>query len=199
MALMKCSYVHIDDVDNGRLSFPQPKVHGEVRNCVLPKAVLISSVHKSFKNYIDNIRPKVESQYSGDFLYLQEDGKPFTIRHLGHRLSETGKMVVDYYHPYMARHWCVIAKLIQSKIRSGGIKGTFDYFAVNRWIGHKTIQTTMIYGGPAMDYYEIYPFDWYNHALNHFNGGKCDFPNRLQKSRLLGKVSPENRYGPEEI
>ena len=45
------------------------------------------------KNWIYHWRPKVENQYSGDALYLQPSGKPFTVRFLGKKLSET-KLIV---------------------------------------------------------------------------------------------------------
>ena len=38
------------------------------------------------KNWIDTWRPKVENQYSGDALYLQHDGKPFTAQLLIERV-----------------------------------------------------------------------------------------------------------------
>lgn len=195
MAIMKIDNVKIDQKGNGTLSIVQPKRHNSVRRIVLPKSVLSSSVHKSYKNYIDNVRPKVANQYSKDYLYLKEDGKPYTVRYLGHRLSETGKMVYPSYHPYMARHWCCIAKLIETKVKTGH----FDYYYVNRWIGHKSIETTMEYVAPAGEYYDIYPYDWFNHALRPHKVGKRDFPNRLKKQGLLGKVSPVEIDGLGEI
>lgn len=195
LAIMKLDDVNIDYEGNGTLSIVQPKRHGTIRKITLPKAILSSSVHKSFKNYIDNIRSKVVNQFSNDFLYLQEDGKPFTIEHLGNKLSETGKMIYSDYHPYMARHWCAIAKLIETKVNTG----SFDYFFVNRWMGHKGIQTTMDYVAPASDYYYIYPCNWYSHALKSYKIGKHDFPNRLKNRALLGNVSPVNVNGLVEI
>ena len=89
-----------------------------VRTLILEKALMNSKVHKSFKNWIDHWRPKVENQYSNDALYLQPSGKPFTIRHLGHKLSKHGKKIWKYYQPYDMRHWCAVAKLIKTKIES---------------------------------------------------------------------------------
>ena len=196
MAIMKTSNVAIDFEGNGTLSIVQPKRHGAIRKIVLSKSVLSSSVHKSFKNYIDNIRPKAESQYSKDFLYIQEDGKPFTIEHLGNKLSETGKMIYPSYHPYMPRHWCCIAKLIETKTETGH----FDYFVVNGWMGHKGIQTTMDYVAPAGEYYRQYPHDWFGHALKSYDRiGKRDFPNTIRNKLLLGKVSPVKPDGLVEI
>jgi len=195
IAIMKVDNVQIDKQGNGYISITQPKRHGAVRKVILPKSILSSRVNKSFKNYIDNIRPKVENQYSKDYLYLQENGKPFTIRHLGHCLSKTGKMIYPDYHPYMARHWCSIAKLTQTKVESG----YFDYYYVNRWMGHKDINTTMQYVAPASDYYNVYPKNWYNHALKQYHGGKRDFPNRRENRLLLGKLSPVKSSGLEEV
>jgi hypothetical protein len=195
MAIMKVDNIKIDQEGNGTLSIVQPKRHGTIRKITLQKSILSSMVHKSFKNYIDNIRSKVVNQCSKDFLYLQEDGKPFTTEHLGNKLSYTGKMIYPGYHPYMPRHWCCIAKLIETKVDTG----YFDYYSVNRWMGHKGIQTTMDYVAPAGEYYSVYPHNWYSHALKPCKVGKRDFPNRTKFRALLGKVSPERHDGLVEI
>ena len=197
LAIMQCSHVHIDERGNGVLSYPQPKRHGKLRTIALSKAILSSKVHKSLKNYIDNIRPKITSQYSKDYLFINpRHGKPYTARNLGKDMRTTGKKVYSEYTPYDGRHWCAIARLIKSKVETGG----FDYYAINRFMGHKNIQTTMNYVGPAQLYYEQYPHDWYSHALKHIEyGGKPDFPNKTHKSIMLGKNTPVKGSGLVEI
>lgn len=196
LTIMKCSHVNVDGRDNGFLSYPQPKRHGKIRTINPCKAVLSSSHHKSLKNYIDNIRPRIITQFSKDYLYVNPiDGRPFTPANLGKYMRITGKMVYSSYKPYDGRHWCAIAYLIKTKIETGH----FDYYAVNRFMGHTNIQTTMNYVGPAMNYYDQYPHDWYGHALKSYKIGKRDFPNKTRFLGLLGKVSPEKSNGLVEI
>jgi len=79
------------------------------------------------------------------------------------------------------------------------VKVFIQYKRVNQWIGHKNIQTTMDYGSPAVEYFDLYPQNWYNHALKQSYGGKHDFPNRQQNRALLGKITPVEVSGPVEI
>lgn len=115
--------------------------------------------------------------------------------HLGHKLSVTRKMVYSGFPPYMAKPWCAIAKLIESKI----LTGHFNYYDVNRFAGHKNIQTTIDYVDPAKQYFRANTVNWYSHALKHRNEGKHDFPNRRENRGLLGKVSSVTDYGLGEI
>jgi len=195
LAILKTDNVKVDFEGNGTLCLVQPKRHGEKRIITMNKSVLSSYNYKSFKNYIDRIRPKVENQYSKDYLYLQESGKPFKVAHLGKCMSQTGKMVWEGFHPYVGRHWCSIANLIETKIQNNN----YDYFFVNRWMGHQSIQTTMDYVAPAIEYYNAYQNSWIGHALKHSNGGKRDFPNRTKNRGLLGKTLSLKLDGLEEI
>jgi len=196
LTIMQTSHIHIDERDNGILSYPQPKRHNKIRTIPLCKAILTSSIHKSLKNYLDNVRPKIITQYSKDYLYINpNDGKPFTPANLGKYMGITGKMIYPEYTPYDGRHWCAIARLIKTKVETG----YFDYYTVNRFMGHTNIQTTMNYVGPANNYYEQYPYDWYGHALKSYKIGKRDFPNTIKKRGLLGKLSPVDSDGLVEI
>ena len=69
------------------------------------KAVLSSLHYKSPKNYIDNWRPKVENDKSGDALFLQPNGRRITDKYFRSRLSLAGKKIVgDFFHCYLMRH-----------------------------------------------------------------------------------------------
>jgi len=203
LAHMKLDYVRIDNEGNGTISIYQQKRHGKIRIVVPPKSVLSSSVHKSFKMWIDKHRPKVANQYSENYLYLQPSGKPFKTEHLGIKLRQTGQQIYPEYHPYIARHWNAVAMLIESKINTG----KFDVYSVRNWMDHENIKTTMGYVRYAEQYYQAYKHSWINHALkrhkNQNGGGQHDgtpdFPNRTPFSALSGKVSPVGRYGPARI
>lgn len=138
------------------LTITERKKHDNQRTIIPEKAIITSRVHKSLKNWIDKWRPKVENQYSGDDLYLQPTGRPFTIRYLGKKLSENGKKVWRYFSPYDMRHWCAVARLIQTKVETG----TFDVYTVRNWLGHEKITTTQSYIRYAEQYYRQLPEDW---------------------------------------
>jgi len=197
LANMKVSNVEIDERGNGIIKIVQQKRHGKLRIISPRKEVLSSHKYKSFKNWIDHWRPKVENQYSGDYLYLKPDGRPFTPANLGKLLRETGKKIYPKYHPYVGRHWNAVAMLIETKISDGN----FDIYKVNRWMDHANIQTTMGYVRYAEMYYEAYPYSWFEHSLKHTKKissveDRVDeeiFPEYCQKMAHSGKLSPVER------
>ncbi|MCX6670739.1 MAG: hypothetical protein NTX92_02310, partial [Euryarchaeota archaeon] len=65
-----------------------------------------------------------------DYLYLQPSRKPFTSAYLGKQLRETGQQVYEHYTPYISRHWCAVARLIQTKIKTGH----YDCYVVKNWL-----------------------------------------------------------------
>lgn len=155
----------VDDIifEDGHayLTITETKKHDSQRTVVPEKAIMTSKVHKSMKNWIDKWRPKVENQYSGDSLYLQPNGKPFTVRYLGKKLSKHGKKVWKYFSPYDMRHWCAVARLIKTKVETGN----FDVYTVRNFLGHETISSTQKYIRNAEQYYRQLPEDWISLVL----------------------------------
>jgi len=191
---MTINDVNIDENGKGTLLITETKKRKSKRTIIPDKTVLSAPTYKSFKNWIDHWRPKVENQYSGDALYLQPNGKPFTVRYLGKKLSEKGKEVWEPYQPYISRHWCAIALLIRTKIETK----YWDIRRVQLFLGHDKPQTTDNYIQFAEDYYRQEPIDWLNHALRQTNstsGGKCEKIKRLGFSALLDDFSPVEEYG----
>ena len=152
--------VIIDD-GHGEIIITERKKHNSQRTLIPEKAILTSRVHKSFKNWLDIWRPKVENQYSGDALYLRPDGKPITIQYIGQKLSKHGKKVWKHFSPYDMRHWCAVARLIQTKVKIGN----FDVYTVRNWLGHEKIATTQNYIRYAEQYYRQLPEDWISLVL----------------------------------
>jgi len=193
----------IIEADKGSIVIDETKKYGSLRTLIPEKAVMTSKVHKSFKNWIDHWRPKVENQYSGNALYLWPSGRPVTTRKLGQVLSEYGKKIWKYFTPYDMRHWCTIARLIKTKVETG----SYDTYSVKNWLGHDTITSTEGYIRYAEQYYRQFPVDWIARALKSQNGrGKHEHVinvaqkiNRTQFSGLLIGFSPVNRYGPAEV
>lgn len=159
--MMTINDINIDDRGRGSIIITEPKKRKSERTIVPDKTVLSAPTYKSFRNWIDHWRPKVENQHSGDALYLQPNGKPFTVRYLGKKLSEKGKLVWSSYQPYVSRHWSAVALLIRTKIESKH----WDIRRVQRHLGHERPQTTENYIRFAEEYYRQEPNDWFNHAL----------------------------------
>jgi len=116
---LKVSDVKFESKKRGYITITETKKHKSQRTLIPEKAILYSKVHKSLRNWIKCWRPKVANQLSGDALFLQPDGRPFTVRHLGHKLSMHGKKVWKDFQPYDMRHWNAIAHLIEQKINTG--------------------------------------------------------------------------------
>jgi len=181
----------------------EPKKRNNTRALFnIETSLLTSRVHKSFKNWVDHWRPKVENQYSQDSLYLWPSGKPMTVRTLGHMLSVYGKKIWPEFRPYDMRHWCAVARLIKTKVETKN----FDVFYVQKWLGHEQITTTNTYISQASNYYNVMPVDWISLALkpsqiNANMAGKRDMEkiNRTQNPGLLTEFSPREPNGPAEI
>jgi len=191
------------DGDKGYIVITETKKHRSQRTLIPERAIMISKVHKSFKNWLDHWRPKVENQYSGDALYLWPNGKPVTVRKLGQKLSKHGKEIWQYFQPYDMRHWCAVARLIKTKVETGN----FDTYTVKNWLGHERITTTENYIRYAEQYYNQLPEDWIALALKPKKGvGKRGIKklikektNRTHFSGLLTNFSPVGVDGPARI
>jgi integrase len=183
----------------GSIVIVEPKLHNPQRTLIPEKAIMTSKVHKSFKNWIDHWRPKVENQYSGNALYLWPSGKPVTAK-IGQKLSEYGKKIWRYFTPYDMRHWCAIARLIKTKVETG----SYDAYSVRNWLGHEKITSTESYIRYAEQYCRQLPVDWIARALKSQNGrGKHEHVinvarkiNRTQFLALLTDFSPVELDGP---
>ncbi len=200
---MRIDDVIIDSKGRGSIAITETKKHKDKRVILPEKHILSSQSHKSMKNWIDKWRPKVENQYSGNSLYLQPSGKPFTIQHLGHKLRKNGRKIWPYFRPYDMRHWCAVSRLIESKIQTG----SFGPYSVKNWLGHTDLKTTESYIHYAEMYYNQCKMSWIQNALrsHKIRRGKHE---GLQSKRLmtncqnkatLPNFSPVERYGPAEI
>ena len=196
---MKTDDLIIDSKGRGSITITETKKRKSERTILPERFILSSSSHKSMKNWIDIWRPKVENQHSGDALYLQPDGKPFTVRHLGHKLSEHGKKIWQKFQPYDMRHWCAIARLIETKVETGN----YDKFRVKNWLGHENQKTTDSYVHYAEMYYNQYPKSWIQNALRSHSKnvrGKQQKKTRVCKNRqTLLKIPSRRGSGPAQI
>jgi hypothetical protein len=115
---LKLSDIYFEDFGRSYLIITEPKKYKSKRVIVPEKNIMTNRRYKSLKNYIDIWRPKVENQYSGDALFLRPDGRPFNESYLRRKLSKHGKKIWPYYKPSDMRHWCAVARLISTKIKS---------------------------------------------------------------------------------
>lgn len=148
------------------LTITETKKHNSERSIILPYELACDPRHKSLQNWLTSWRPRVEKDNSEDFLFIQPNGKPFTGCFLRKKLSEHGKRVWPYFHPYVTRHWNAVAKLIEQRVKTG----TFDCLPVRNWLGHEQLQTTMTYVKYAEQYYNEAPYDWLKRALKRPSG-----------------------------
>ena len=159
--IMKTTDVNIE---RGYITITEPKKHHSTRN-ISPAEIMTSKYRKSFKNWIDSWRPKVENQYSKDYLYLKPDGKPFTTdtlrQLLNRKATPTIQTVFPQYYNYCSRHFSAVSRLIRTKLEHK----TFDEYEVRDWLGHTKIETTMGYIKDAKHYYLLAQYDWINRAL----------------------------------
>jgi len=152
------------NVERGYITITEPKKHHSTRN-ISPIEIMTNTHRKSFKNWIDNWRPKVENQYSNDYLYIKSDGRPFTTDTLRQLLNRkaTPKIqeIFPQYYNYCSRHFSAVSRLIRTKLQYK----TFDEYEVRDWLGHTKIETTMGYIKDAKHYYLLAPYDWIHRIL----------------------------------
>jgi integrase len=126
---------------------------------------MTSKQKKSLRNYIECWRPQVANEHSGNFLYLQKNGKPFTsTQHLSAYLKDFVGDKLPGFHPYLWRHWCAIARLIRSKMETK----RWDIWDVKEWMGHEKIDTTEDYVKFAKNYHRNAPYDWVRAVLKYY-------------------------------
>lgn len=148
-------------IEEGILIIREPKKYDSTRVIVPKKALMKGKTRKSFKNWIDKWRSKVENQHSGNALYLQPDGHPLQIQRFRMFMTRKVRPVFPEYQPYVSRHWCAIAKLINTKLETK----RFDIYDVRDWLGHTKIETTMAYVRDAKQYMQHAPYDWFKYIM----------------------------------
>jgi integrase len=189
---MKVSDVQFESKKRGYIIITETKKHNTQRTIIPEKAILNSKVHKSLKNWIIYWRPKVANSQSGDALFLQPDGKPFTVRHLGHKLSKHGKKIWKHFHPYDMRHWCAVARLIKTKIETGN----YDCFTVKNWLGHERMSSTEEYIKYAEEYFRDFPVDWISCSLKPIT--KKSLAGMYKNKNYIGEIQQNAFFGSVE-
>jgi len=149
LVILKLSDIHLDE---GYIIVTEPKKHNQRRQVFVEYDILNNPRRKSFKNYIEHWRPTTDN----DYLFVQANGRPFTVAYLRKVITPLVKQVYPEFHLYMMRHWCAIARLIRSYIKTGN----WDKTDVQDWLGHDKVSTTGNYTKFAKKYYLMTKYDW---------------------------------------
>jgi len=186
------SLFKISDInwDLGILTITESKKGFRQREIGIEESYLISRYRLSLKNWIDIWRPRIESQYSGDFVFIDDQGRPFAgLTDSGHEKKERLRMLLNrtvkekfpWYYNYGSRHWGATARLIQQEV----IEHCWNIEAVQLFLGHESPRKTKGYVHKATLMYRRYPFDWISHILRRSKkaGGECDRSNRRKSNR----------------
>lgn len=141
MIILNIDDVYLDEPDNYLMTITEPKKNGNKRTIRIESNIAISKTRKSFKNYIDTIRPRFSNKSEDSLIINPETGKRWEKSdQLRYFLNYYAKNYVwGRYHPYIMRHWCATARCIEWKD---------DYTVLKRvksWLGHKRLDTTEKY------------------------------------------------------
>jgi len=150
-----------DVIDQGSryaIRITRPKVGNKKRMLRLEETISKSPVHKSVYNYLTKIRPKFADKNESAFSVNPKTGRRWGYDlvdeldrnnelkiinkgcdQLRGYMDRWGKRVYPQYNPYLMRHWCGTARMIDWD-KEG------DAFArVQVWLGHSDPKDTTIY------------------------------------------------------
>ena len=193
---MKLSDLHLEE---GYITVHEPKKYGSTRQVYLEESFLTGKTRMSLKNYVDHLRPKFESQYSKDYLFIvPATGKPYVRSYLHILLSKLGKQVYPEFQPYSMRHWAAVSMIIKGWLE----KHPDPLRYTQRFLGHEERGTTEIYITQAEEMFRRWSFNWRLHVLKH---PAVRMEENMQKSKQSPKTSVSNgttgerKHGPAEI
>jgi len=165
MVILDISDISIDDGDFYTIHIVEPKKRMNSRTLRLEDYLATSKTTKSFKNYIDTIRPKFADASENALLVNPVDGKRWTEANLRKSmLSKYGRQVWPKFWPYVMRHWCATARCIEWAKE--------DHTVLNRakeWLGHKKTDQTLVYTHLA-SLYNQNNGSWLRRALKRRRG-----------------------------
>jgi hypothetical protein len=190
--------VIIDKYGNNTIRITRPKVGNKSRILRIEKTIATSPVYKSVLNYLKYIRPKFSDVNEKALFVDPRTGQRWkdadTLRRF---LTKFGKMVYPAFFPYLMRHWCGTARMIEWK------KTDTALAKVNYWLGHTKLDQTKKY----VDFAFLFHDDdgsWLSRALKRgFHGGLHEGYNVHksekrsiieQKHRIRGKIYRRVRY-----
>ena len=88
-------------LSEGYIIITETKKYNQPRQLWPDRTIMTSRQKKSLRNYIKCWRPQVANEYSGNYLYLRKNGKPFTsTQHLSSFLKNFIGVKLQGFHPY---------------------------------------------------------------------------------------------------
>ncbi|MBI2078558.1 MAG: site-specific integrase, partial [Euryarchaeota archaeon] len=152
------------DIERHLLIIQEPKKSNRQRRLVIkPKWLCCSPTRGSLANYVRHWRPKVDVGGT-DAFFLDPNGEPFKSKDaLTQWLNGRVKDKFPWYYPYLGRHWCANARLIDSRDE----RGSMDFVKVAEWLGHTSVTTLRrYYEHDAEMHYELYGGNWIERAFH---------------------------------
>jgi integrase len=166
LIILKTGNIHFKE---GYIIIKEQKKKNRERQVWVDNQILNSYRQNSLKNWVNIWRPLKAMEKSGDFLFIQKDGKPFPSEDaLRMYLAPFVKPVWPYFKPKIMRDWSAIARLIRTKIETK----KWDIRVVKNDLGHNFESTTEGYIRFAENYYRNDPYDWLRAVLKFHKTSK---------------------------
>ena len=157
------------DFDGCYINIREQKKRYRERPVWIDKSVMYSHQQNSLHNWLNIWRPRIVNEKSGDFLFIQTNGKPFSSEnYLRRYLSKYVKPVWDPFCPKVMRDWCAIARLIRTKLETK----KWDTRQVTKALGHKYQKTTEGYIEYAEQHFRYDTYDWLRAVLKFHTTSK---------------------------
>ncbi len=181
--LLNVDDVVIDTYGNNFITIKRPKVGNKSRKLRIEKTIATSPVHKSFYNYLTYIRPKFALKSTKALFPDPKTKKRWSnCDKLRHLLTKHGKSVYRPFYPYLMRHWCGTARMLEWDKKGN------SFMRVNYWLGHKKTEMTKRYCRFA----ELFSDDkgsWLSRSLKQKrSGGLVGKTKNAQESAINGAV-----------
>ena len=199
MIILDVDDLYLEEIDNYTIRIVEPKKLGNTRILRLEGSIAVSKTRKSFKNYIDTIRPRFAERSEETLLINPVTGRRWTEDQLRHNLlTPYGIEVWPRFWPYVMRHWAATARCIEWK------KDTTVLYRVKYWMGHVKLDQTLRY----LDLAKLYDQgkgSWLSRALKQHKidaGGMCDLPGKeriSEKNPTFVPFTPGANDGPGGI
>ena len=199
MIILNIDDLYLDEPDNYTIRIVEPKKRGNSRILRLESTIAVSQTRKSFKNYVDTIRPRFANRNEDALLINPRTVTRWTESQLRLRfLYPYAQQIWPQYWPYVMRHWCATARCIEWK------KDTTVLYRVKYWMGHVKLDQTLRY----LDLAKLYDQgkgSWISRALKQHNnhvGGTCDISGKERTNEKIPRfvpTSPEEDNGPVGI
>ncbi len=154
--------LHWVDFDGCCINICEQKKRFRERLVWVDPPVMFSHQQNSIYNWINVWRPRITNEHSGDYLFIQTNGKPFESEdHLRRYLSRYVKPAWEPFCPKVMRDWCAIGRLIRTKLETK----KWDTRQVTKALGHKYEKTTEEYIEYAEQYFRQDSYDWLRAVL----------------------------------